>query len=211
MAPSRKVFLAVVPFLVACNAIIGLSDYKQGECSGGGSCTDARADTTVVIPDTGTDVVFVDAGGTAPVSWARWHMPNYLQDGSPEASIQSYAATDGGWYESVSKLTWREPAEPGTKTFSQAQQFCAGLGDGKWRLPTRIELVTLLDLSQPAQQPTIDPKFATTLRQAYWTTSEVRPFGNGAPRQHWTVDFAKGGLDTAEENDARGVRCIKAQ
>jgi hypothetical protein len=199
---------------LACNGILGISDYKRGECSGGGVCTDGGfADGPVedASTDDRPDVRLADASGTKPVSWAQFVMPNYAQDGGPGENIPTYAATDGGFVDSVSNLVWSEPIAPadkGLKSYERAQTICASLGGGKWRLPSRIELVTLLDLSRSGVR--VDPTFSSTEALQYWTSSEVRVVGGAGSGEQWTVDFGAGGV--GKQNAATGtgaVRCIK--
>jgi hypothetical protein len=209
--------VTAMPLVVACNDLIGLSDYKRGECSGGGLCSDAgwgdsgpHVDGSI---DAGRDVQSVDASGTKPVRWAQFVMPNYAQDGGPGDNVPTYNPTDGGLVDSVTSLVWREPIaqnEKGPKSYEEAQKICAGVTTGgRWRLPSRIELVTLLHLEPTTKPKKIDDAFSSTEPTSYWTTSEVRPDVQGV-RKHWTVDFANGGLtQTFIEGGTAGVRCIK--
>lgn len=239
MAPSRSPsrsrrrlllraggMIAAPLFILACNGIIGLSDYDRAECAGGGLCDGSTVDSGTSDTsafDTGSpDVVKVDAGGSAPVAWAHFVMPNFNQgDGGPTDNIATYSPTTGGFVDNVSKLVWREPipqAERGAKTYAEAEQICAKAEPaGQWRLPTRIELVTLLDFSGAA--PYIDrTTFASTEPTTYWTSSETRvAFGNSAAQaivepKRWGVDFNGGGLTKIDINSSKGgVRCIKAK
>jgi hypothetical protein len=101
------------------------------------------------------------------------------------------------------------PAEAGAQTFEGAVKLCASIKDGgPWRLPSRIELVTLLDLGQSGVR--IDPLFSGTHQGVYWTSSEVRPFV-GPNREYWAVDFSGGGVlaKRAETGGSAAVRCVK--
>lgn len=204
--------------VLACNGILGLSDFDAVECTGGVCDGGAGFDGGDAGGDAGEGGALVDANGTAPVSWAHFKMPNYPQADGPDANIQTYAATTGGFVDSVSGLAWREPipqGELGVHTYEEAKAICAAASSAAltWRLPSRIELVTLLDLTQ---SPAIDKKtFSTTEASAYWTSSEVRPFGDGG-RLRWTVNFSNGfnspaGLGQLDESGKAGVRCIRAQ
>jgi len=201
----------VTSLVLACNGIIGLSDCRGGECSGGGVCGDAGGfDVSVVgASDGGASDAMVDASGTLPVSWAAWPMPNYDAGGTTDNPMGYTAVTDQGWQDNVTKLVWRHPmpVEANNATYEQALQICAA----PWRLPSRIELVTLLDLSQSGAR--VNPVFKSPspgMQQgAHWTFSEVRPF-DPAKREHWVVDFGGGGLaKRAELGDAAAVRCVK--
>jgi hypothetical protein len=99
----------------------------------------------------------------------------------------------------------------GTKSFADALSTCAALPappGATWRLPSRIELVTLLDLT-PSKSRKIDTAaFPSTEGSPYWTSSEVRPDVDGK-RAYWTVDFKNGGLAQEDSVDGRAaVRCI---
>lgn len=176
-------FLVATPLLAACQQLIGVSDYTKDDCSGGGSdCLDASRPDTGPYADGGKDagdagpVVFVDAAGSEPVAWAKFKMPNYFQaDGIPDASIPTYnnqAGSDAGaLVDSVSLLVWRPVRDANEKrdlSYKQAVDLCKNAVGGTWRLPTRIELVTLLDLSK---NPTVDPKFGMEATK-YWSTSQ---------------------------------------
>lgn len=222
MAPSkrRKLFALLSAMLtsslLACNALLGISDYDRGECSGGGVCADGGPGVFFDAKDTSTidapiDIV-KDAAGTRPVSWAHFPMPNYVQDGGPTKPLLQFTPTGGGYIEASSNLVWREPMAPadkGQKTWDEANAICAAIPDnGKWRLPSRIELVTLLDLGRTSGAKT-DPIFVSAESIEYWTLSEVRTV-SGVTSDRWTVDFNKGGLGKKNINgDTAGVRCIK--
>src|SRR4051812_31554798 len=96
MAPSessyvgrRRRFLigaAIVlamPFAVACNSLIGLSDFEKGQCAGA-RCVDEGGLIDQLV-EGGADVVQdapPDVKGADPVSWAKWRMPNYIDGGT---------------------------------------------------------------------------------------------------------------------------------
>lgn len=215
---KRRTLLAFVATMatfsaIACNSLVGISDYDRGECSGGGVCSEVEGGP---IPDAKTDtsstdapIIVGDAEGSRPVSWAQFRMPNYPQDGGPSDNVHSYGPVTDGFKDNVSNLVWREPmTQTGPKSFSDAKTICALLPGG-WRLPSRIELVTLLDLGRSGTK--IDPIFATTEAAEYWTISEVRTVG-GVTTDRWTVDFNNGGVGKKNLNGGTaGVRCIKDQ
>ena len=218
MARSKRRLLSalagacVTSLVLACNGILGISDYTRGECSGGGVCEDAGDhDVVVVDASDGGPEAKVDASGTKAVRWAQFKMPNYAQDGGPGENVPDYGPVAGGFQDSVSGLVWGEPIpEKGGKSYEDALKICAAITTGgSWRLPSRIELVTLLDLGPNTSRKINVAKFASTEGMQYWTTSEVRPDVDGV-RKHWTVDFSNGGLGQQDINEGQaGVRCIK--
>lgn len=218
---ARRVVFVIVgltPLLAACTGILGISDFHKEECNGGVTdCVDGGLD--VFVPDSSFDAKtdgppnYVDGGGTEPVAWAKWKMPNYPQDGA--VNVPSYdpvANSDAGAVkDSVSQLTWRPVASPDetNKTFSQATAFCAGLKGGAWRLPTRIELVTLLDFSQKSGA-TAAPVFKLTSKK-YWTTSFYRTTA-GQTTQRLAIGFDGANIVTpVDETESLGAICIQAQ
>jgi hypothetical protein len=217
MARSRVPLLlatfaaASVAFAVACSDIVGLSDFERGECPGaictGGPDFDAGLDTGAV--DAGPDVTADTGGGAEPVTWARWPIPEH-DGGSVPASYEQGA---GEIQDKVTKLVWKSPmgADARELTLEEAREHCARAraraSGGPWRLPKRIELVTLLYPERPGRR--IDPLFADdTLEGAYWTSSEVRPLGTGA-RQYWVVGFVTGLVEKRNATERAAVRCVK--
>ena len=101
------------------------------------------------------------------------------------------------------------PPDAANKTYEDALKLCAA----PWRLPSRIELVTLLDHSRTGAK--INAAFAGALQAPHWTSSEVRiRLDNNVPAlvdppQFWVVDFDKGGLDKRDPASTAAVRCVK--
>jgi hypothetical protein len=224
MARSRtRLVLAVLgaaalPALVACNAIVGLSDFEKRECAGLDPCPfdggpDVQNDR--VVPDGGADAEAGDVPrGADPVSWPAFKMPNYRDGAAPLTEAPnplSYDTTAGPDVvtDKVTGLVWRTKLQV-TDTFDKALAACASLeSPGAWRLPKRIELVTLLDYYRGA--PTIDTSVFTGVSNVrVWTSSERRPFVPTAP-VYWVVDFASGKVEWQEAtpNIAAGALCVK--
>ena len=214
MARSRRVAVLggaalVASALVACNAIIGLNDFEKGQCAGLRCDGGAEPDVYVPPPDSGPDAQVDGGKGADPVSWARWRMPNY--DGGADAALLplSYSGpTNGEITDLVTGLVWREDVVTGDLTYDDAVAACAALG--AWRLPKRIELVTLLDFARP------DPfraneKFKVK-NVTVWSSSEVRPFTGGPDQKYWTVNFQTGAVSNDLPKSALAkALCVKAK
>ncbi len=209
----------LLPLLVACNAIIGLSDFEKAECAGR-RCADAA----VPPPNEGGLDVISDAPpevrGANPVSWAQWPMPNSDGGGDLLPNPMKYdpVGTDR-LKDTVTGLVWRNATLP-ARPYEAAKSACAALDPltGPWRLPKRIELVTLLDFGRAPNR--IDPLFTGVTNGQVWTSSESRkldvtrsppvPVPTDA---FWTVDFSTGVVDvlsTAGGADAK-VLCVQAK
>lgn len=225
---SRNGLVAIAiatPLLVACNAILGISDYQKQECNGGVCATpppDGGPDTGPTDASNDNNVPLLDAQGADPVAWAHFKMPNYPQEGdaAPDKNPSDWElrkTPDGTAVvqDGVTQLTWRVvlDSESAPLPWASAKTFCSDLKETGWRLPTRIELVSILDLSQPAVRA--DSKFGLK-DQTYWTTSldrhrvgkvvEITSF-------HWVVSFEQGNTAPVskkrEEGSTAAVICVK--
>jgi hypothetical protein len=218
MAPSKlgkkrlafAALAAVAPVVVACNSLIGLNDFEKGQCSAA-MCTDDGAFPDVII-DGGFDVVQgdaqVDAKGADPVSWAKWPMPNYGDSGPrpPSLTLSGDFVTDN-----ITQLTWKATIVPGDYNATTAVSACLGLPGGPWRVPKRIELVTLLDYSHAT--PFVDgSKFKDLLNYKVWTSSPVRPADPANPQQpYWIVNFDTGAVESQRGDLSGKVLCVRAK
>ncbi len=93
-------------------------------------------------------------------------------------------------------------------TQADAEKACAALGEG-WRLPTRPELESIIDLSHSS--PAIDTtRFPDTKNDWYWTSTPCAWSSDRA----WCVDFVSGFVCSAHRNGAgacvRAVRSVPA-
>jgi hypothetical protein len=77
---------------------------------------------------------------------------------------------------------------------------------GAWRLPTRVELASLVDFTVPPPGPTINPIFKDTPPQTFWTASTYA----GDAGDVWTVGFDAGYSDYQIRNLPNLVRCVRA-
>lgn len=199
----------------ACNALVGLDGFEKDDCAHCGDAGDGGDASDGAMPDASTDAPnAMDApppipDGASAVSWAQWPMP------SPEAGPTLFSYTvngDGTVTDKKTALVWR-PLDtaafgPTISGFDKARAFCDSLGDGgtKWRLPTRIELITLIDFSR--HDPAVSPAFSTSLTGGwYWTSSVVRPVA--IPYRFWSVDFTTGEVSDNGPNVPRTVMCVK--
>ena len=77
----------------------------------------------------------------------------------------------------------------GAMTYREAKFECKKLnfaGKKDWRLPSREELLSIVDLARYA--PTINPVFVNTASSWYWTKTAVAGF----PARVWCVGFGGG-------------------
>jgi hypothetical protein len=132
-------------------------------------------------------------------------MPNPPSTGLPHAA--SYTVNgDGTVKDNVTNLVWQQEVPTDFCTWEEANAFCASLplAGGGWRLPTRIELVSLVDFTQ--RSPAIDTSaFPNTPPNAFWSWSAVV----GPSGLAWRVNFLNGCTEYKYVLDSSYVRCVR--
>lgn len=105
-----------------------------------------------------------------------------------------------------SSLEWGQTLFEGKAgTLAEAEEVCLQVRNG-WRLPTRQELESLLDLSRcdPAVDPDMHPDMQN---KPYWTSTPCAV--NGAA--NWVVHFAFGSVYGNPPTDRACVRLVRTQ
>jgi hypothetical protein len=226
MGRSERVALGAIclGWGAACNAIVGLNGFHDVPGDGGpldasvfpgdtGVTEDAPddADATVIdatpppadtgpdVEDTGSGFPPNEAGNAVDLRWPRWRMPNAggPDSGLPNlASYERVSGVDGGVIDRITGLDWGN-VTTGVTTIGAASAACAS----PWRLPTRIELVSILDTSGAADSGVlVNAAFASMQPLRFWTSSTT-PSGVA-----WTVDFGAGAI--APSPTASAVICV---
>jgi hypothetical protein len=167
--------LTLVAMGAGCNLLLDLDGYRNALPQDAGSQPPFDAGPEVTPPpppppDATPDVFDPIPESVLAARWARFPMVD-----KPDGSTST---TDAGafWVDSNTGLSWRDLQ--GTQDNAEgARSQCA---TNKMRLPTRIELVTLLDLSA-------SKKFTPFVGMdgIYWTSSPVFP--RTKPEKYWTV------------------------
>jgi hypothetical protein len=93
--------------------------------------------------------------------------------------------------------------------WTNAKSDCAGLRLGGfssgWRLPTKLELESLVDFGVASPGPTIDSKaFPLTPAEAFWTST----LWGGTSNYAWYVDFGSGSSRHYYTTTSYRVRCV---
>jgi hypothetical protein len=139
-------------------------------------------------------------------NWAEWPMPNLPADvtaGAPNpASVGDNG--DGTVTDNVTGLVWQQTVAPSLYAWSDALALCPTLtlaGHTDWRLPSAIELVSIVDYGQAA--PSISGTyFPATPSAAFWSSSI-------GPTYAWKVDFNDGSTSTEAVTGLHNVRCVR--
>jgi hypothetical protein len=130
---------------------------------------------------------------------------------NPEAYTDN---EDGTVTDTVTGLMWQKdvatgPAGAGLSGFTQPQAvaFCSTLTlatHSDWRLPTIIELTSIVDLGQGS--PSINVTFfPATPAAAFWSSSPLA----GSPAIWWVVNFDPGDAYIYDVTFKLDVRCVR--
>lgn len=205
-------------------------DASDGSIPDGGP--DADAGDGGDVPD--TSIPFPD--GSTPSDWVNFRMPattgglvdaaSFSGDAAilkEDAAILAYrpgnaylqtfstVMTDAGPlpFDNVSKRTWIA-LELATGSFDSAQKQCA-LVDG--RVPSRIELVSLLEPSKPGDAGYVRPEAfggkPVPQNLAFWSSTVSRDGDGGF--SFWIMDFSTGTTfrQAAVGGTQRGILCVR--
>jgi hypothetical protein len=213
---SRAVFDGAVLALAAsgCTTVVVqvtvIADAGAPTDAGNGSAYTADATSGSPSADAGStvDATLADASATADASldwsapvavdagmvanWANWPMPNPQSTGLPHPQV--YDTTTAGIVKDVvTQLQWQAASDGITRTWADAIAYCAALPDfgGGWRLPSRIELFSIVDYTTVpgisaagfGALPTTDSGSLV-----FWSAS----LKAGDNTQAWAVDFGSG-------------------
>lgn len=144
-------------------------------------------------------------GGATIAAWATWPMPN-TTPGLPHPQTFD-TGRDEVAVDRVTGLMWQRSVGASPTAFADAKQACDRLslaGYDDWRLPSRIELVSILDLTHV--QPAIDPVvFPQTPSDWFWTSSTAA----GDVQSAWYVYFYFGYPKTDLVSNQFSWRCVR--
>jgi hypothetical protein len=125
----------------------------------------------------------------------------------PDPRTASYDASGDTVVDKGTGLMWERTVSADNLAWDRAEARCACLATGgyrDWRLPTRIELVSLVDFTRA--DPAIDgDAFPSTPSDYFWTSSSV--FGNADSA--WYLYFFDGNTHAAAKDTPYRARCVR--
>lgn len=140
-------------------------------------------------------VLFADYDG-----YARWPLP-----GTPgHAFSYTVNAAARTVVDNVTGLEWQREPAPGTQNWAAAESYCDSLswgGRSDWRLPTRMELLSLVDYTRI--NPATDGGTFPGTTGDFWTAS-----GRTGTANKWYVDFSTGRAAAQSASQGYNVRCV---
>jgi hypothetical protein len=108
-------------------------------------------------------------------------------------------------------LVWKKDPLPSSYSAVEAAAECAGLphpADSEWRLPTRAELLSIVDFDHTGATA-IAPGFTLTYASqiGFWTSTPVAESGG---TMNWWINFTDGRMNPAYVTTAKLlVRCVR--
>lgn len=211
IASSFAALVVAVSVAAGCRAVLAIEDRplspdgdaSQGP-SGGDSGDVAAPSDGEPEPETDAELTVDGAADVvAPVdrAWSRWAI------GPAFPSPASFSVQGDVVYDAATGLVWQRDLGLEARSFADAQKACDALtlgGFSDWRVPTRIELASIVhyDTSPPA---TMKTEFFDTPLAPLWTSS---PYA-GSPTQAWACDFLSGAFSPHERTAAYRVRCVR--
>ncbi|MBH1989428.1 MAG: DUF1566 domain-containing protein [Myxococcaceae bacterium] len=122
--------------------------------------------------------------------WANWNASIGVYQDATNQTGRYVEGRPGVMKDTFTGLQWEQQSDIGEVTWADASAHCSNLfksGYGDWRLPTLIELQSLVDYTLDWRGPTLDAStFPNTPSSYFWTSTPVSSqFGNG----WWYVSF----------------------
>jgi hypothetical protein len=211
MRPALAV-VSFLPLLAGCNAVLGIHPPQDWDGAAPGN-PHPGADGSVpsgTTTSTGTGTGSGTGTGGAAHPFADWPMPNPPSSGLPNPQSYDVSRMPGIVVDGITGLEWQRTLGDSTYAWSTAGGYCAGLmipgaGTG-FRLPSRIELLSIVDFTQPG--PLIDSRaFPDTPSDYFWTSS---PDASDASKA-WSVHFGFGTIiaSSSPTMSSYHVRCVR--
>jgi hypothetical protein len=145
----------------------------------------------------------------ADPNWVAWPMSNSQVDvtaGAP--NLENYTDNgDGTVTDAITGLMWQRAVSATMYAWAQAVAYCPTLtlaGHSDWRLPSLIELYSIVDAGQI--NPSINGAyFPSTPADYFWSSSPVV----GSSSNAWYVTFGYGSTGNNAVSTISNVRCVR--
>lgn len=196
------VFLVFSPAF-ACNYLLDNDEPKlltpsSASGVGGGSASSASggAGGDVGISSSSGAAGSCDVSGDSV--WSHWK----------PTEPKTYTIKTDTVVDPATQLEWQRAVSPQTLSWDEAIAYCESLkldGSKPWRLPTRIELSSIIEYGN--SQPAIDSSaFPATASDAFWSSSSYAP---SAGDKRWSVYFGDGYVYPNLKGKTCHVRCVR--
>jgi Protein of unknown function (DUF1566) len=139
-------------------------------------------------------------------------MPNPANTGLPHPANYTDLG-DGTIRDNVTALVWEKTESTPALSWAAAKSYCSGLtlASRTWHLPTRIELISIMDFSTSGTKidtsvfPMAPGGFHFT--STPWVVSQIA----SKPQYAWAINFSDGFVSTAySQTGTASVRCVSS-
>jgi hypothetical protein len=195
-----------------CTTSCGEALSAQGTCASGratcsgsawGSCSIMPASRDSCAP--GNDDT-CDGQPYTGCTCGSFTMPNPASSTLPNPA--AYTTSSETVADDRTGLIWERGSSPDQLTLGEASAYCSQLAVGgvtDWRLPSILELATLIDFTRTAGPKIDTAAFPDTVAFNYWSSTPVE----GEPGDLWQVGFDSGYVSTFPSNFTIFVRCVR--
>lgn len=184
--------------------------------------SNSLADTFMFVPASGQTACYDGAGnvitcppGGDPMAQAYSGDPLTYTDNGNGTVTDNITGLMWQKYENPSYYNWYQASGKYHATYnSSSQNVCGSLiidSYSDWRLPTKKELMTIVDHAIPSPGPTINADyFPDAYAFFYWSSTTTARYRDNA----WAVDFlagdaVSGGKGSYNGYDGLNVRCVR--
>jgi hypothetical protein len=134
-----------------------VSDARPPPHAEAGRDAGARIDAgSCMNPDASVAARWPDSATTFCAATCKAGDPAFGQDGSYQVRVPTYSTTTDTVTDSVTQLTWQRNVAATTMTWANASGYCDSLsigGASDWRLPTWLELASVVDYGATPAMP----------------------------------------------------------
>jgi hypothetical protein len=159
-------------------------------------------------PDQETTPGACSSAGAA-AQWAVWPMPDPTTMNGPRSQRYDTASAETA-LDRITGLTWQRAMASQILDWPAARSYCECLtlgGHDDWRLPSRIELVSIVDFTR--HDPAIDATtFPGTPNEWFWTASLLASSDTPAA---WYLGFFDGDTHHAGTEVLYHARCVRGE
>lgn len=211
------ILAAALPIAAGCNAILGADNHTLKSGTGGTSGAAGSAGTGGVT-GTGGSVVGPSCtdGSVTDGDVCGFLMPNPASAPGNLPNRASYMRSGAtNVKDNITGLTWEANVDQTVHRWDEAIAYCQNKGPG-WRLPSRLELVTLVDFTIARPGPTLAPAYFGS--ESVWSAvpdmpNNYRKFWTSSHAAYtttmaWEVDFSDGSTHQRPSTDYYKARCV---
>jgi hypothetical protein len=198
---------AVVASVAAAAVISACSSLRDGpfaatKSDDASAAADGPGAGGAVVGEEEDGSAVSDAEAERDPEWAMWRLPD------PAPTAGNYAVANGVARDETTRLEWLQAALADPLTHAEAEAACAATTQegGGFRLPTRIELLSLVDYSPNGKGMNTSVFGVSSFGVELWSST---PDALAPASRAWFVRFTNGESGTDSRGTMRAVRCVR--